>query len=534
MSSRRSQPRRSRRSLLPLAVLATLICALVLSACGGGDETVGGSSETASGASEGGGSPGGVLTMDVSGDPDTLDPQLTTLDVFNHGIRTTVFDTLTHIDENLEIVPGMAESWEESPDGKTVTFKLRPGIKFHDGTPFTAADVAFSVERLQDPKEASPLAPQVGTVKSVEAVDPLTARFHLTAPTPALLSQLLLVQIVSEKSIGEIAKHPIGTGPFEFDEFVPGDHIKLSKFAGYYEKDQPKLDGIELKVVPDAQTRLTDLQTGAAQLIDGIDPKDVEAVEGFGGTTVIQSPPIIKYEMFQINTERKPFDDVRVRQAIAYAFNRPAFVDSFWSGLARPSVNPFVEEMPAYLAGSDERYAYDPDKAKKLLAEAGFDEQNPLSFELTGPTGFPTLASAALLLQDELQKIGVKVTINELDVAAWVDKIATTGDFDVTTDVYDTVPADPAGMFNSDNLAPTFNINRFNPPGYEKEVEAAATEMNPQKRIQLYRKLQERLLDEMPMVTIDHTPVLLGASEDVKGFSTGPTGLYQYNETTVR
>jgi peptide/nickel transport system substrate-binding protein len=125
------------------------------------------------------------------------------------------------------------------------------------------------------------------------------------------------------------------------------------------------------------------------------------------------------------------------------------------------------------------------------------------------------------------------VEVEELELAAWIDKIATTGKYDVTTDVYDTVPSDPAGMFNSDNLAPAFNINRYNPPGYAKQVEAAATEADEQRRIALYRELQTRLLDDMPMVTVAHTPLLLGTSNDLNGFSVGPTGLYVYTEATV-
>lgn len=478
------------------------------------------------------GSAGGTLTVAEPGDLATLDPHITTLGVYDNSMRTTVFDSLTRLGDNLKPLPGLAESWTTSADGRTVTFHLRRGVTWHDGSPFTSADVAFTVKRIQNKHLASQYAPQVATVKTVETPNPHTAVFKLSAPTPALPIQLFVVAIVSEKTIGQIKKHPIGTGPFEFVTWQVGDHISLTRNSHYWETGHPLLDALLFKIVPSPNASLADLQTGNVLVVDGLQPTQVAQVKGFSGVQLISSKPIVSYEMFQINTKKAPFTDKRVRQALSYAFDRATYVKTFWSGLASPSDNPFAQQMPAFLPGSQNMYPYDLRKAKALLAAAGFSHSKPLTMQILNPSGYPTLHSASILLQSALTSMGHKVTIQDLELAAWVNKIATHPTYDVTTDVYSTYAADPTGLFNSDNLSPGTNINRFNPPGYAHLVAAGATETNSAKRIGLYRQLQRLLLDEMPMITLDHTPTLLAASDKVAGFDPGPYGAF-YNYTNV-
>lgn len=469
---------------------------------------------------------GGTLTAAIAGDPKTMDPHRTTLAVFHNTIRVAVFDALVKIDERYRFVPGLAQSWKITP--KTVTFKLRKGVTFHDGSRFDAKAVAFNINRIKNKKTASNYAPNVSTVSRVQVKDPYTVVFHLSAPTPAILANLLEVQLISPASVGSVDKKPVGTGPFMFQEWKPGDHITLVRNPKFYRAGQPYFDSIVFKTVPDAQVRLTNLKTGSVQLVDGVEAKDVKEVNNYASARVIQSKPILNYEMIQINTQRAPFDDKRVRQALAFALDRVGYVNSFYGSLARPSSNPFVKEMKEYLPGSDSRYQYDLTKAEALLAQAGFTKSSPLKMEILNPAGYPTLKAISLLYQSALGGLGHKVTVTDLELSAWIDRIANKPDFDVTTDVYEMRGPDPTGMFNSDNLAPKGNINKFNPPGYEKLVTAAATETNPAKRITRYRGLQNYLLDQMPMVTICHTPILIGASKKLHGFSPGSTGLYEY------
>ena len=474
---------------------------------------------------------GGTLTAAIAGDPKTMDPHRTTLSVFHNTIRVTVFDALVKINDKLEIVPSLAKSWQITP--KTATFHLQPGVTFHDGSAFDANAVAFNINRIKAPATASNYAPNVSTVSRVQVMDPHTVVFHLAEPTPAILANLLEVQLIAPSSVKNVSSKPIGTGPFVFSEWAIGDHITVNKNPNYFVKGQPVLDSIVWKVVPDANVRLTNLQTNGVQMVDGLDPQNVATVQKYSSAQVIQSKPILNYEMLQINTKQKPFDDKRVRQALAWAIDRKAYVTAFQAGLGRPGCNPFVKEMKEYLPGSDNRYTFNLDKTQALLEQAGFSKSSPLSFEILNPAGYPTLKAISLIYQSNLGKLGHKVKVTDLELSAWIDRIATKPNFDVTTDVYEMRGPDPTGMFNSDNLAPKGNINQFNPPGYAQMVQAAATETNPAKRIVRYRQLQTYLLDQMPMVPIDHTPILIGASKTLSGFSPGSTGLYEYGGASI-
>jgi peptide/nickel transport system substrate-binding protein len=477
---------------------------------------------------------GGTLTVGISSDIKTLDPQRSTLDVFRHTVRSTIFEALVFVNpQTLRADPRLAASWETSADGLTVTFKLKPGVKWHDGTPLTASDVVFSVNRVKDPKIGSPFSTQVTQVKAVEAVDPGTVKMTLTGPTPGLLASLATIQIVGEKNSDKIETQPVGTGPFKFVSWAPGDRIRVEKFDGYHVPGSPKIDALEWKIVPDSQTRIAGLQDGSLQLVALAEGKDVKQVQGLDDVQVISTKPYVLYENFNINTTRPPLNDKRVRQALAYAFDRVGYTKTVWFGLARPTINPMPPEMPAYLPDSASQYAFDPGKAEALLEQAGFSKSNPLKMEILSIIGFDALKSAALLLQDSLNRLGHNVTVREMEATVWFDKFVTKADYDITVDNFNTVPEDPAGMFNSPNFAVGSNVNLWNPPGYADLVMKAATEIDPAKRIALYQDLQKLFLDEMPQITMDHLPLFFLGAKSVAGLVIGPSGIDDYSGVTV-
>jgi peptide/nickel transport system substrate-binding protein len=475
---------------------------------------------------------GGDLVVGISSDIKTLDPQMSPLDVFRHTIRSTVFEALVFINpDTLKADPMLAESWETSADGLTWTFKLKPGVTWHDGSPFKAADVVYSIKRVQDPKVGSPFAPQVAAISGVEAVDDATVKITLANTVPGLLSNLAVIQIVNEATIGSIATAPVGTGPFKFANWAPGDHIRVERYDGH--REPAKLGAIEWRIVPDSQARLAGLQDGTLQLVALVEGKDVVQAQGFGGIEVIQTKPYILYENFNINTTRAPFNDKRVRQALAHAFDRDAYTKTIWFGLARPTINPVPPEMATYLPDSATQYPFDLDKAAALLAEAGFTKDKPLKMEILTPQGFDSLKSMALLLQDNLNRIGHQVTVRELEVTVWIDRILTKPDYDITTDNFNTGPEDPASMFNSPNLAPTANVNLWNPPGYADLVAKAAAEIDPAKQVELYHQLQTLILDEMPQITVDHLPLFFLGTEAAKSLVIGPSGIDDYRKIAL-
>ena len=204
-----------------------------------------------------------------------------------------------------------------------------------------------------------------------------------------------------------------------------------------------------------------------------------------------------------------------------------------WFGLARPTINPVPPEMPAYLPDSTSQYKFDLARTEALLKEAGFSKENPLKMEILSIIGFEALKAMALLLQDNLNRLGHQVKVQELEATVWFDRFVTKRDFDITVDNFNTVPEDPAGMFSSPNFAPGSNVNLWNPPDYAQLVAKAATEIDPGKRIARYQDLQRLFLDDMPQITVDHLPLFFLGNKSVAGLVIGPSGIDDYSGVTV-
>ena len=476
---------------------------------------------------------GGTLTAAMGNDVATMDPHLTSLVVFRNSVRATVFEPLVKINEKLRFTPGLARSWDVSNGGKTVTFHLRPGIRFHDGTPFNAKAVAFNINRIKNPKTGSEYAARLGIIKKVVARDSLTLVCNVDAPLSAVLTSLGDIHIISPASVGSAKNRPVGTGPFKFSKWVANDHIEVARNSNYWQRGLPIVDRIVFKIIPDADARIKNLQAGAIQVSFDIDPKDISPVRS-AGFKIAASNPTILHEHLQFNCARKPFDDKRVRQAVAWAFDRPSFVKSFHAGVARPTSTIFYREQASFLPGSDKRYTYDLDKTKALLAAAGFSNQKPLSLEILNPNGYPTLTAAAVLLQGSLGSLGHKVTVTNLEVGAWLDRIITKPDFDATTDWGYTFGPDESGLFSNVILAPDKNIGQYYSPAWKKAVKAAGSERNPKRRTQLYRQVQRYLLEDQPLVVFDDMPATHATSSKVRNLTMGGTGLIEFQRTSVR
>ena len=462
---------------------------------------------------------GGTLIAALPRDIVTLDPHRNTLAVFRANFRSAVFDSLVFVRPNLSVEPRLAESWDTSRDGKTITFRLRKDVVFHDGKPFTASDVAFTVRRILNPKTASPMIPYVDVVQGIQILSKHVIRFRLKHPALYFIPLLNWVQIVSGSSISSIETRPIGTGPFKFVEWKPNDQIVLERNDRYFRRGLPASDGVVYKVIPDSEARIASLRAGSVHMVDPVAAKDLDKLSSLG-FRVFSTPPTMRYQNFHINTARGgALGDKRVRQAMSHAFDRDAYVKAVWFGHARPSVTPFVKEMPTYLPGADRRYPFDLTKADALLAQAG---AKPLTFEILNIEGDETGRAAALVLQANLNKLGNNVTVRDLAGATWVDRVVTTGDYDVSTDFFVTIPEDPHGMFAAENLNAA-NLNKWTPPHFLKLRARAAQERNPKKRIQLYRQLQQLLLEEVPMIVLTHYPLSIAYARGVQGPTIGPS-----------
>jgi peptide/nickel transport system substrate-binding protein len=478
---------------------------------------------------------GGTLNVGVAAELKVLDPHITTLAAYATTLRFTIFETLVEADDQGNYIPSLADSWEFGEDGLSLTLNLVQGAKFHNGKDFTAEDVAFTVDRIKDPDLASQFAPQVEAVSEVEIVDDHTVVLHFETPTPAILDYLLNVQIVTEQDIEGIGELPIGTGPFMFGEWVLNDHITLQKFPDYRVAGLPYLDELVFRPVIDVDTRLTNLQAGSLDLIEQPAPKDAERIKGDANLQLIETPPTSKYDNIQINTQNELMSNAKVRQAMSFAFDRESYVRDILYGFGSPAVCPFPANNWAFDAAVCDPYlAFDLEKAGQLLEEAGHPGGQGLEgIEILSPLGYPELKAAAVLLQANLGALGIAATVTELEIAAWVDRIATAPDFVMTTDTYGYGDSDPSTFFTRDNLNPDTNIHQFQNEEYARLIAEGASTIDEEARKEIYAQVLQILMDEMPGFLIAHRVDLFAAKQSVQGFNPGPLIRHHYEKTSI-
>jgi peptide/nickel transport system substrate-binding protein len=350
---------------------------------------------------------GGVLRVGLSADPAELDPHLTSLTAAWHVIEH-VYEGLVSYDATLAPVPSLAESWEVSEDGLTYTFALRQGVLFHNGREFTSDDVTYSFGRMMDPATASPSASDFTNVTDVGAPDAYTSVITLSAPDASFLAKLMgsSIAIVPREVVeenGDLMNTMVGTGPFKFVEYIPNTSVTLERNADYWDAPLPYLDGLELLVAIEPTSRRTALVSGTVDLIEYAPVQDLPILEADESLQVYGDQNTnIRY--MGINVEREPFNDPRVRQAIAMVIDRGPIIDSAVFGGGTPTATIFP---PSFWAGMEyEIPAPDIEGAKALLAETAV----PDGFKTTlhSWAQYPFLSNAALVIQEQLKAIGIE------------------------------------------------------------------------------------------------------------------------------
>ncbi|WP_019119981.1 ABC transporter substrate-binding protein [Brevibacillus massiliensis] len=488
-----------------------------------------------------------VLIYGRGGDTVSLDPA-TIDDGESARVTENIMETLVeYADGTMEIVPGLAEKWDIDPSGLKYTFHLRKGVKFHDGTDFNAEAVKFNFERWMD--KNNPLHSPEGfayyndmfggykgdpdhVIKEVKVVDEYTVEFDLNRSQAPFLANLGMFPfaIASPKALQEqkekFGEHPVGTGPFTFVEWQRNDHITIEKNPDYWNKDLPKLDKVVFKVIPDNSARLTALQSGEIDVMDGLNPEDAETVKANSDLQLMTRPPM-NIGFLSFNVEKKPFDDKRVRQAIAYAVNKPALVEAFYSGLAMPAVN----IMPPILLGYNDQIKdreFNLEKAKQLLAEAGYPDGFKTKFwAMPVPRPYiPNGQKMAEAMQQDFKKIGIETEIVTMDWATYLDKTKK-GEQEMYLLGWNGDNGDPDNFIYV--LLDKNNIGGGNRTRYANEevhqlLLKAQTEVDPAKRSELYKKVQEILFDEVPVVPIAHAEPGIAAKASVKNYIPHPKG----------
>ncbi len=496
-----------------------------------------------------------TLVFGRGGDSVSLDPSQVT-DGESLNVTKNIFDTLIdYKDGNTEIQPALAETWESSADGLVWTFKLKQGVKFHDGTDFNAEAVVFNFNRWMDPANEYHQGdfPYYGymfggykgdeghVIKEVVAKDEFTVEIQLNAPQGPFLNNLAMTPfaIASPEAVkkhkDKFGEHPVGTGPFVFVEWLPNDKIVLDKNPNYYKTGFPLLEKIIFKSIPDNSARFTALQSGDIDMMDGVNPDDVTLAEGNENLQVWLRPSMnVGYLAF--NTEKAPFDNPKVRQALSMAVNKQGLIDAFYNGLAEPAKNP----MPPSLWGYNDSitdYEYNLVKAKELLAEAGF----PNGFEtdfwyMPVPRPYiPQGKKIAEAMQADFEKIGVKVNLRTEEWATYLD-LTGKGEHSMALLGWTGDNGDPDNfiyvLLDKDNAKgpDAGNIAFYKNDALHDILIKAQQSSDEAERTKLYEDAQEIIHNDAPWVPLVHsTPPLVG-KKNIKGFNPHPTGSDKFTE----
>ncbi len=426
------------------------------------------------------------LTIGVQLEPPHLDPTAGAAAAIDEVVYANLFEGLTRIDRNGEVKPALAESWTISADGLTYTFKLHEGVTFQDGTPMTAEDVKFSLERAMAEDSTNAQKALFEPIEKVEVTDPATVVVTLKRPTGGFLFNLGWgdAVIVSPKTADANKATPVGTGPFKFGEWVAGDHITLVKNPDYW-GEPVALDKVTFKVVPDPAAATAALMAG-----------DIDAFPNFPAPESVpqfQADPRFKVvvgttegeTILSTNNGKAPFDNPKVRQAIAHAIDRQAIIDGAMFGFGTPIGSHFAPHQPAYvdLAGT---YPYDPEKAKELLKEAGYPDGFSATLKLPPPA---YARRGGEVVADQLGKVGIKLEIIPVEWAQWLDQVFKGKDYDLTI-VSHTEPLD-IGIYARDDY-----YFDYHNPKFKEVMDKLAAESDPENRNVLLQEAQKILADD--------------------------------------
>jgi ABC-type transport system substrate-binding protein len=381
--------------------------------------------------------PGGTLRVAWEADITGLDPYISP-GVQSWHVVGNLFNSLLTIDADLNIIPDLAESWEVLEDGKVYVFRLRRGVKFHDGTDFDAEVVRWNYQRIMDPAEKTFVAPFFAIVDSVEALDAHTIKFTLKHPSRTLLPAIaaertgfLQMSPAAFKRWGreEIRLHPVGTGPFTLANWEQNRVIVLEKNPHYFKPGLPHLDRIEFRIMKEGVTRVTALRTGEVDFANYVPREHVERLARDAQIHVLKGKDTQRTQSY-FNLKNPLFRDVRVRRAVlGYGIDRHAIVKTALLGQAQPLWS-FVPPGGLDHIDFGEQFPYDPAKARALLKEAGFDEKNPLRYTLMTHSAEPALPTIATIMKTQLAKIGVEVTVEVIDRPVFLRRLVTDRDWD--------------------------------------------------------------------------------------------------------
>jgi len=485
---------------------------------------------------------GDIIVRGDIGDASNLIPILAS-DSASHSIAGLIYNGLVKYDKDMNIVGDLAESWDISDDGLVITFHLRKGVKWHDGKPFTAKDVLYTYQITVDPKTPTAYAGDFLKVKKAEVLDDYTFRVTYDKPfAPSLISwssavlprHLLEGQNITKSSL---ARHPVGTGPYLFKEWLAGQKIVLVSNADYFE-GRPYVDGHVTRIIPDMATMFLELR---ARNIDMMGLTPLQYTRQTENNLFRQSFDKYRYLAFAYtylgyNLKHPFFADKRVRQAISYAINKEEIISGVLLGLGKPATGPYKPGTWAYNENV-KTYSYNPQKARELLRAAGWTKTNndgflekdgrPFTFELVTNQGNETRQKCAEIIQRQLKEVGIDVKIRILEWAAFINDFISKRRFEAVILGW-TIPLDPDAydVWHSSKTAPEeLNFISYKNPEVDALLEKARSTFEQKLRKKYYDRFQEILVEDQPYTFLYVPDELVIISKRFRGIEPAPIGL---------
>ena len=488
---------------------------------------------------------GGTLVDALSGEPSGLIAMMAG-ESSASAIASNIFNSLLKYDKNLELTGELAQSWDVSSDQKTITFHLKPNLKWADGQPLTSEDVLFTWKTVTDDKTRSPYGADYKLVKRAEAPDSNTFKVTYAQPyAPALDSwsglHILPKHLLKDQDINNtpFSRNPVGSHYYQLDQWKKGESLSLKRNPNATQ-GQAKIDHLVSRIIPDRAAQFLEL------MADNIDSMSLNSIQY---ARIFPSRPDLtakiaqykelgnSYTYLGFNLKHRPFDDVRVRQAINYAIDKQEIIDGVLLGLGLPVASPY-KPGTRWSNPKLQPYPYNPHKAIALLKEAGFEDHDhdgildrdgqPLSFEILTNQNKEREMSA-VLVQRRLKEIGIDVKIRVVEWATFISRFIKTGDFNVVLLGWGLgLEPDQYNIWHSSQQAPgQFNFIGYNNPKVDKLLEAGRLELNPDKRMKIYHEFSEILLEDSPIVYLFAGYGLPAIHKRVKGIDdpTPPAGI---------
>jgi peptide/nickel transport system substrate-binding protein len=476
---------------------------------------------------------GGTLVVGFQRDVLNIDPHMWTANA-TRKVMVNVYEGLTGRDAKLNVTPQLAESWTISPEGKTYTFKLRRGVKFHNGRELVAEDVKYSYERILNPKTGSQVRPDFEVIDRIAAPDRQTVVLTLKRPYARTLGLLdgdwaAIVPREEVEKHGDLNTVAVGTGPFKLQSRVANQQLVLERNPDYYEAGKPYLDRVVFKIIPDEFALMADLRAGNTDLVFTVPIQMLDELRKAPGVKYLETPSSIVTFMY-LNTQRPPFDKAAARQALALAIDKPKIVQAAYQAIGRPvptlvpSTSPVKVTQPAD--------AYDPGKAKQLLGEAG--QAGGMTFTLNVLGSAATAKAIAETMQAQLREVGITMNIVYTEPGIYEEQVVRKHDFQAATDGTSEHPDPDVKLYIRLHAKGSTNLAGYANSQVDQLLDQGREQLDPAQRAQTYTRALALIHQDVPVIPFAELKFYVLVRDRLQGFELDPLTMFFFKNAWVR